>query len=65
MLPQSFPKSLQDDAGNEATCTLTVEVSDNERPVILCPENVSMTTELQPSGGKVKVHLVDLTSRYV
>jgi len=50
--PAQFPKgdtmvtwSVQDAAGNTATCTQTVTVKDNENPMITCPADVTVNTD--------------------
>lgn len=35
-----------DAAGNESECTFTVMVSDNENPVMVCPSNISVSTDV-------------------
>ncbi len=37
--------TVTDINGNTATCTFTVEVEDNEAPEILCPEDVTISTD--------------------
>ena len=37
--------TVQDAAGNTATCSFTVTVNDNENPTITCPANVAQNTD--------------------
>ncbi|MBK8955965.1 MAG: BspA family leucine-rich repeat surface protein [Saprospiraceae bacterium] len=42
-----------DATGNIATCTFTVNVIDNQKPTLTCPENIEVTTQANECSAKV------------
>ena len=47
--------TVTDMSGNTATCSMTVTVTDNELPTIICPENISVNTDPGVCGADVTV----------
>src|SRR5206468_5782766 len=44
---------VTDVAGNSATCSFTVTVSDTQTPVIVCPADITQNTDLNACGATV------------
>ena len=47
--------TVVDGSGNTSTCTMTITVIDNEAPVIVCPEDLSVTTDAGVCEANVTV----------
>jgi hypothetical protein len=51
----SITWTATDASGNTATCVQTVTVVDNQKPVMVCPANVSLTTSANQCSAQVNV----------
>jgi gliding motility-associated-like protein len=47
--------TVTDASGNTASCTMTVTVNDTETPIIICPENITVTNDPGVCGANVTV----------
>lgn len=52
---------LADGAGNTATCSFNVTVSDAEDPIIICPSNISVNVDAGTCGADVTYSLPTVT----
>jgi gliding motility-associated-like protein len=52
---------VTDAAGNTATCSFTVTVSDEEPPTIVCPDNIDVNVDLGVCGAEVTYTLPTAT----
>ncbi|KAJ8021024.1 Hyalin [Holothuria leucospilota] len=43
----------EDESGNTVQCSFDVKVTDNERPVVTCPADIAVDTDLDQSTGSV------------
>ncbi|XP_038052340.1 uncharacterized protein LOC119725047 [Patiria miniata] len=46
---------ITDTSGNENSCTLTIEVGDDQNPTIVCPANVNVNTDVAESYASVSL----------
>ncbi|MCH2230957.1 MAG: HYR domain-containing protein [Crocinitomicaceae bacterium] len=53
--------TVTDDAGNVSTCTQEVTVIDNEAPVIVCPADITLSTDAGTCDGTVATLGTELT----
>ena len=52
---------VTDAAGNTATCSFTVTITDNEPPTVSCPSNVSVNNNTGVCGAQVNYALPQVT----